>query len=407
MAVSPMMTGRLALRNVLGCTSRRCFSASLISQQQKKQDIQKTKLYEFHISKGGKMVPFAGWSMPVQYTDLSIIQSHHHTRKNASLFDVSHMLQFKIHGKDRVKCLEELVVADIAAMAENTGGLSLYMNENGGIIDDCIINNIGNHLYVVSNAGCAHKIRPLMEAKEVEWKKDRNVSVEFLEDMSLLALQGPKAAQALQTGVKTDLSSYKFMNAVDAAVFGVPQCRITRCGYTGEDGFELRIPSSKVEHVAENLLGCDDVKLAGLGARDTLRLEAGLCLYGNDMDENTTPVEATLLWTIAKRRRAEANFPGAEIVLKQIKEKPKKKRIGLVSVGPPARGNTPVVDMTGNTVGQITSGCPSPTVGKNVAMAYVPLSLSKIGTKLKLQRGKKLTECEVVKMPFNPTNYVF
>jgi len=369
--------------------------------------LQQTQLHDFHIGKGGKMVPFAGWSMPVQYTDLSIIQSHHHTREQASLFDVSHMLQFKIHGKDRVACLEELVVADIQAIPLNSGGLSLFLNDKGGIIDDTIINNAGDHLYVVSNAGCAHKIRPHIQEHEKRWKKDKDVSIEFLDDLSLLALQGPKAAETLQSCVSVDVSSYKFMNAVDLELFGVPGCRVTRCGYTGEDGFELRIPSSRVEHVAENLLSTEFVKLAGLGARDTLRLEAGLCLYGNDMDEDTTPVEATLLWTVGKRRRAAGDFPGADIILKQIKEKPKRKRVGLVSVGPPARGHTPVLNGDDEVVGEITSGVPSPTVGKNVAMAYVPLALSKIGTNLKLKRGKKLTDCQVTKMPFHPTNYVF
>lgn len=355
------------------------------------------------------MVPFAGWKMPVQYDDLSIIASHHHTREHASLFDVSHMLQFKIHGKDRVKCLESLVVADVEGTPENSGGLSLFMNENGGIIDDCIINNAGDHLYVVSNAGCAHKVRPLMEASEAKWKEDNDVSLEFLDDMSLLALQGPKAAQILQKGVSYDLSTYKFMDALETEIYGVPGCRITRCGYTGEDGFELRIPSYRVQRVAEALLSVDDgvVKFAGLGTRDTLRLEAGLCLYGNDMEENITPVEATLVWTIGKRRRAAADFPGADIVLKQIKEKPTKKRVGIISEGAPARQHAVIANQEGEVVGEVTSGCPSPSVGKNIAMAYVPLGLSKIGTPLKIQRGKKMHDCKVVKMPFHPTKYAF
>jgi len=306
-----------------------------------------------------------------------------------------------------VKFLEELVVADIENTPVGNGGLSLYMNDKGGIIDDTIINNAGDHLYVVSNAGCAHKVRPHMEAHEANWKKKGDVSVEFLNDMSLLALQGPKAAKALQCGTTVELDSMKFMHGEDAELFGVGGCRITRCGYTGEDGFEIRIPSGNAVDVAENLLNNDDVKLAGLGARDSLRLEAGLCLYGNDIDEDTTPVEATLLWTIAKRRRSAADFPGAQIVLNQIKEKPTRKRIGIVSVGPPPRSHMPVLDLNGEVIGEITSGTPSPTLGKNIAMAYVPLSLSKIGTKLQLQRGKKLSSCEVVKMPFHPTNYVF
>ena len=355
------------------------------------------------------MVPFAGWSMPVQYPDMGIIQSHHHTREKASVFDVSHMLQFKIHGKDRVKVFEQLVVADIEGMSPGTGGLSLFMNDGGGIIDDTIINNAGDHLYIVSNAGCAHKVRPLIESHIASSKKENDVELEILEDKSLIALQGPSAASMLQTGASGDISTMKFMNGVDMEVFGVPGCRVTRCGYTGEDGFEISIPSDRVSHVADSLLGVDKdiVKLAGLGARDTLRLEAGLCLYGNDIDEHTTPVEAVLVWTIGKRRRQLRDFPGAEIVLNQIKQKPAKKRVGLMGIGPPARGHTPVLNGDSEVVGEVTSGCPSPTLQKNVAMAYVPLALSKIGTKLKFKRGKKETECEVVKMPFHPTNYVF
>ncbi|XP_057297234.1 aminomethyltransferase, mitochondrial-like [Hydractinia symbiolongicarpus] len=389
------------------CSSAGITTRKAVSGTRSKHNLQSTELHDFHLKHGGKMVDFAGWSMPVQYSDLGIIQSHHHTRNSASLFDVSHMLQFKLHGKDRTKCLEELVVADIVGMPENSGGLSLFMNENGGIRDDCIINNAGDHLYVVSNAGCAHKIKPLMQDHVSGRKNELDVELEFLDTMSLLAIQGPKAAKALQNGVSEDLSLLKFMNGKTIEVFGVADCRVTRCGYTGEDGFEISIPSSKIEHVAESFLACDDVKLAGLGARDTLRLEAGLCLYGNDIDESTTPVAATLLWTIAKRRRSAADFPGAEIILNQIKHKPARKRIGLVSVGPPSRGHTPVLNVDGSVVGEVTSGCPSPSLNKNIAMAYVDKELAKLGTILKLKRGKKEIECEVVKMPFLPTKYYF
>ena len=388
---------------------RRDITRGICTSVKRQADLQQTALYDFHTKNGGKMVPFAGWSMPVQYPDLGIIQSHHYTREKASLFDVSHMLQFKIHGKDRVKVFEELVVADVEGMAPGTGGLSLFMNDEGGIRDDTIINNAGDHLYIVSNAGCAHKIKPLVEAHIATRKGDHDVELEFLEDKSLIALQGPSAAEALQIGASGDISAMKFMNGENMDVFGVPGCRVTRCGYTGEDGFEISIPSDRVTHVADSLLGVNDgiVKLAGLGARDTLRLEAGLCLYGNDIDEHITPVEAVLVWTIGKRRRQLRDFPGAEIVLNQLKQKPAKKRVGLIGTGPPARGHTPVLNADSEVVGEVTSGCPSPSVQKNIAMAYVPLGLSKIGTKLKFKRGKKETECEVVKMPFHPTNYVF
>jgi len=368
--------------------------------------LKRTALYDFHLNHGGKMVPFAGYSMPVQYK-LGIIQSHLHTREKASVFDVSHMLQFRIHGKDRVKCFEKLVVADIEGLGVNTGGLSLFTNENGGIRDDCIINKLDDYLYIVSNAGCADKIRPLVEDHINGCKKDMDVAVEFLDDKSLVALQGPKAAEILQSGVDVDLSNMKFMNGITSSIFSIPNCRITRCGYTGEDGFEISVPSEKVVELAEGLLATQEgtVELAGLGARDSLRLEAGLCLYGNDIDEETTPCEATLVWTIGKRRRQARDFPGADIILNQIKSKPKKKRVGLMFTGPPGRGGTKVTDSSGNEIGYITSGCPSPSLKKNVAMAYVPLEQSKIGSKVTLSIYKQSITAEVTKMPFVPANY--
>jgi len=373
-----------------------------------KAAMKQTALYALHEKHGGKMVPFAGWALPVDYKDQTLTQSHHHTREKVSLFDVSHMLQFKLYGKDRVKCMEELVVADIAGMAENTGGLSLFTNENGGIRDDCIINNAGDCLYIVSNAGCADKIAPLMEAHVAERKNELDVALEFLEDRSLVAMQGPKAAEVLQKGVDVDLSGLKFMNGQIMNVFGIENCRVTRCGYTGEDGFEISVDSSKVESLVESYLGSDpDSKLAGLGARDTLRLEAGLCLYGNDIDETTTPVEATLLWTVAKRRRAERNFPGANIIVPQIKAKPDRKRVGIMSQGPPIRGGAIVYNTDGTEIGKVTSGCPSPSLGCNVAMAYVNKEFAKNGTSLLFKRSKKEIECKVSKMPFTPAHYYY
>lgn len=377
----------------------RCYSAQ--------SSLKRTALYALHQKYGGKMVPFAGWSLPVDYSDMSLRESHNHTRNKASLFDVSHMLQFKLYGKDRVKYLEELVVADVGAMPDNTGGLSLFTNEQGGIHDDTIINNAGDHLYVVSNAGCAEKIQPLVQNHVSTRKGELDVEVEFLQDKSLVAIQGPKAASILQEATTLDLSSMKFMNGIDGSLYGIDGLRITRCGYTGEDGFEISVPSENVENLVESYLASDaDAKLAGLGARDTLRLEAGLCLYGNDIDETTTPVEGTLLWTIPKTRRARKDFPGASIILQQIKDKPKRKRIGLVSTGPPIRGGAAVYDEGDKQIGEVTSGGPSPSIGNNIAMAYVETKLSKAGTKLKFKRGKKDIECVVTKMPFRATNYV-
>lgn len=373
-----------------------------------KENLKKTPLHGFHLELGGKMIPFSGWSMPVQYKE-GVLPSHLHTRQQASLFDVSHMLQFKVHGDDRIKFLESLVVCDIQGLADNTGSLSLFTTESGGIIDDLIINKTPGYLYVVSNAGCAEKdLKHLQERLEAVGA-EMDVALEILEDKALLALQGPKAATVLQSGVQGDLSRMLFMHTAEMDVFGVKNVRVTRCGYTGEDGFELSVDKNRAVDLAKAMLESREaeVKPAGLGPRDSLRLEAGLCLYGNDIDENTTPVEAVLVWTIGKRRRAEADFPGAEVILRQIKEKARKKRVGLLSKGPPARAGTSILDGEGNKVGQVTSGCPSPSLKQNVAMAYVPTEFSKPGTHLQVEVYKKKIEAQVVKMPFVPTNYYF
>lgn len=367
--------------------------------------LKKTPLYDFHKAQGGKMVEFAGWSMPVQYKDSHIV-SHMHTREQCSIFDVSHMLQTKVHGKDRVKFMESLVVADISELQDNQGTLSLFTNDKGGIIDDLIVTKTDQgYLYVVSNAGCADKDSALMKAKLAECKAaGLDVDLEFLEE-ALIAVQGPTMARVLQQGVKDDLSKLTFMFSMLATVFGVPECRVTRCGYTGEDGVEISVPRSRVVELTEKLLANTSVKMAGLGARDSLRLEAGLCLYGNDIDETTTPVEAALVWTIGKRRRQTKGFPGADIIVPQIKAKTARKRVGLVSTGPPVRPHTPILNPDGKVIGEVTSGCPSPCLKKNVAMGYVDSAFAKNGTAVQVEVRKKAVPATVSKMPFVPTNY--
>lgn len=355
------------------------------------------------------MVNFAGWDMPVQYVE-GQIGSHLHTRTAVSIFDVSHMLQTHIRGKDRVAFIESLVVGDIAGLKDSQGTLTLFTNPEGGIKDDLIVNKTdGDYLYVVSNAGCADKDLPHMQNAAEEFRsKGKDVTVEVL-PYGLIAVQGPKMAEALQPGIGIDLTKLPFMINAETEVFGVQGCRITRCGYTGEDGVEISVPQDKTVSVVETLLGSKQtqVKLAGLGARDSLRLEAGLCLYGNDIDETTTPVEATLAWTIGKRRRQEANFPGADIILKQLKDKPKKKRVGFVSKGgPPARGGSAIYDESGEQkIGEITSGVPSPSLKVNISMGYVDAKFAKAGTPVKLEVRKRTFDGVVSKMPFVPTNY--
>uniref|UniRef100_A0A8C9GKV7 Aminomethyltransferase n=1 Tax=Piliocolobus tephrosceles TaxID=591936 RepID=A0A8C9GKV7_9PRIM len=343
------------------------------------QDVlRRTPLYDFHLAHGGKMVAFAGWSLPVQYRD-SHTDSHLHTRQHCSLFDVSHMLQ---------------------------GTLSLFTNEAGGILDDLIVTNTSEgHLYVVSNAGCWEKDLALMQDKVRELQNQgRDVGLEVL-DNALLALQGPTAAQVLQASVADDLKKLPFMTSAVMEVFGVSGCRVTRCGYTGEDGVEISVPAAGAVHLATALLKNPEVRLAGLAARDSLRLEAGLCLYGNDIDEHTTPVEGSLSWTLGKRRRAAMDFPGAKVIVPQLKGKVQRRRVGLMCEGAPMRAHSPILNMEGTKIGAVTSGCPSPSLKKNVAMGYVPCEYSRPGTMLLVEVRRKQQIAVVSKMPFVPTNY--
>lgn len=368
----------------------------------------KTVLYDFHNEHGAKMVEFGGWSMPIQYNDLSIVNSHHHTRTKASLFDVSHMLQTKMYGKDKDHFLERLLVADVCGLHNGKGTLSVLTNEKGGIIDDLIVNKIDEDcLYVVSNAGCSDKVRSHFAQSAEEARSDGLDIFYEHQDCGLLALQGPLAAKALQTGVDYDLNNLKFMQNVVTTVHGIGGCIVTRCGYTGEDGFEISVPENKTVELASILVDSSDVKLAGLGARDTLRLEAGLCLYGNDIGEDTTPVEAGLVWCIGKRRRKTADFPGAQIILQQIKDKPDRRRIGLVVDKAIARHGASVVNSEGVAIGEVTSGCPSPTLSSKIAMAYVERKYCRSGNVLSVKIRNKQYPATVTKMPFVPANYFF
>uniref|UniRef100_UPI00358E6BC1 aminomethyltransferase, mitochondrial-like n=1 Tax=Myxine glutinosa TaxID=7769 RepID=UPI00358E6BC1 len=368
-------------------------------------ELKKTPLYDFHIEHGGKMVDFAGWSLPVLYTD-SLITSHLHTRSKCSLFDVSHMLQTNVTGKDRVKFVESLTVADIAGLKDNQGTLSLLTTDSGGIIDDLIVTKTADRsLYIVSNAGCMQKdLAHIEERLKAFQGAHYDAHIEVM-DHALLALQGPAMVKVLQPGLNGNLSDLPFMCSIVTSVFGIPDCRITRCGYTGEDGVEISVEQTSSVQLAELLLNNADVHLAGLGARDSLRLEAGLCLYGNDISEETTPVEAGLTWTIGKRRRQAADFPGASVILKQIANKPARRRLGLVSTGAPARQHTAILNQKQEPLGEVTSGCPSPCLKKNIAMGYLPTGCAKAGTPVLLEVRKKLVEAVITKMPFVPNNY--
>ncbi|XP_052284893.1 aminomethyltransferase, mitochondrial-like isoform X3 [Dreissena polymorpha] len=374
-------------------------------------DCRRTCLYDVHVRHGGRMVPFAGWEMPVQYKD-SISESHLNVRSNAGIFDVGHMLQTKISGKDRIKFIESLVVGDIEGLGHNQGTLTVFTNQDGGIIDDLIVNMTQEgYLYVVSNAGCADKDLNLLTTECEKFRsRDYDVNVEVIAN-GLIALQGLGMKQVLQPGLQFDLTELPFMTNKLAMVYGVPDCRITRCGYTGEDGVEISVNIDHAEKLVYSLLNATkavNVRMAGLGARDSLRLEAGLCLYGNDIDENTTPIEASLAWTIGKRRREAGGFPGASVILKQLKEKPSCRRVGFLSTGPPARGGTEILDESGSKViGKVTSGCPSPSLKQNVAMGYVDAAYLKPGMNVKFNIRKKMVDAVVSKMPFVPHNYFY
>eukprot|EP01125_Pyxidicula_operculata_P001169 TRINITY_DN11119_c0_g1_i1.p1 TRINITY_DN11119_c0_g1~~TRINITY_DN11119_c0_g1_i1.p1 ORF type:complete len:402 (+),score=84.99 TRINITY_DN11119_c0_g1_i1:67-1272(+) len=369
--------------------------------------LKRTALYDLHVSLGGKMVPFAGYEMPVQYPD-GILQSHLHCRNSASLFDVSHMGQLKITGKDRVAFVEHVTVADVANLPQFHGCYSVIPNEKGGIIDDTIVTNAGDFVYVVINAGCFDKDMKHLRAQEAEWKsKGKDITIQHWQ-RSQVALQGPLAAVALQRHTKTDLNQFKFFTGGFIDVDGV-SCYIQRSGYTGEDGFELSIPSEEVVKIVKNLLNEPEVKICGLGARDSLRLEAGLCLYGNDLDEVTSPKQAGINWTISKRRAQEGGFIGAGPILAEqalkLDQLPKR-RVGLLVEGAPAREGATIHDpVTGSQIGVVTSGTMSPVLNRPIAMGFVKPPFHTVNTAVQVEvRGKK-RPAVVSKLPFVPTKY--
>ncbi|CAL0301150.1 unnamed protein product [Lupinus luteus] len=341
-------------------------------------ELKKIVLYDFHVAHGGKMVPFAGWSMPIQYKD-SIMDS---------------TLNCKEMGKDSVPFLEKLVAADVAGLAPGTGSLTVFTNEKGGAIDDSVITKVtDNHIYLVVNTGCRDKDLAHIEEHMKAFKaKGGDVSWHIHDERSLLALQGPLAAPVLQHLTKGDLSKLYFGQFCVLDING-SQCFLTRTGYTGEDGFEISVPSENAVDLAKAILEKSEgeIRLTGLGARDSLRLEAGLCLYGNDMEQHITPIEAGLTWAIGKRRRAESG--------------PKIQRVGFFSSGPLPRSHSEIQDEGGNNIGEVTSGGFSPCLKKNIAMRYVKSGLHKAGTKVKIIIGGKANEGVVTKVPFVPTKY--
>lgn len=360
--------------------------------------LQRTALHALHVALGAKMVPFAGYDMPVQYPD-GIIAEHQHTRAQASLFDVSHMGQVRLTGADAAGALETLVPGDLRALKTGEMRYTLFTNDVGGILDDLIVTNAGDHLFVVVNAACKEADIAHMRAQ-----LPKGITLEPLSDRALLAIQGPAAA-AVMARLAPASGNLKFMNAAAMDVAGFA-CFVTRSGYTGEDGFEISILDSQAETLAKRLLDQPEVRAAGLGARDTLRLEAGLCLYGHDIDTTTTPIEAGLAWTIGKRRRQDGGFPGAAIILAQLRDGAPRKRVGIKPEGrAPAREHTLIQDHSGGDIGEITSGGFGPTVSGPIAMGYVKAEFATPGTPLNLMVRGTARPAQVTALPFLPARY--
>jgi aminomethyltransferase len=352
-----------------------------------------------HRELGGKMVPFAGYAMPVQYP-AGVLGEHLHTRSDTSLFDVSHMGQVEIKGPDCARWLETLVPGDIQGLGVGKTRYSVFTNDAGGILDDLMISKLAeDHLYLVINAACKQADFAHMTAA-----MGSKVRMRMIEDRALLALQGPKAAVAMLQ-VAPEALDMTFMTIAEVTIAGIP-CLATRSGYTGEDGWEISVPTLRAEELARKLLSLPGVKPAGLGARDSLRLEAGLCLYGSDIDAATTPVEANLSWVLGKRRRAEGGFPGAAVIQRQLSEGPSRLRVGIQPLGrAPARAHTEITDEAGNRLGEICSGGFGPSADRPVAMGYVPRAFAAAGTALKLVVRGKALDAEVVALPFVPHRY--
>jgi len=349
------------------------------------------------------MVPFAGYDMPVQYA-LGVKKEHLHTREAAGLFDVSHMGQLRLHGEGAAAALETLVPVDVVDLAEGKQRYAFFTNEQGGILDDLMVANLGDHLFVVVNAACKEQ-----DINHLQAHLPSGVELEIIDDRALLALQGPKAAEVLAR-LQPVVADMLFMDIQQVQIDGI-DCIVSRSGYTGEDGYEISVPADKAEALARTLTAFEEVEWIGLGARDSLRLECGLCLYGHDLDETTTPVEASLLWAIQPVRRTggarEGGFPGADIILSQIATKDvSRKRVGLVGqTKAPVREGTELFDAEGTKIGIVTSGTAGPTAGIPVSMAYVRADLSAIGTEVFAEVRGKMLPMLVEKMPFVPQRY--
>ena len=366
------------------------------------QPLERTPLHALHVELGAKMVPFAGYEMPVSYP-AGIVAEHRQCRDAAALFDVSHMGQLRLVGADAAAALESLVPVDVVGLAEGKQRYALFTNDAGGILDDLMVTRRAEHLFLVVNAGCK-----VADIDHLRAEIGRRCAIEPMPEHALLALQGP-AAGAVMERLAPSLATLTFMSGAAAKIAGI-DVFATRSGYTGEDGFEISVAGESADALARALLDAPEVKPAGLGARDTLRLEAGLCLYGHDIDTTTTPIEAALGWAIQKVRRPggarAGGYPGAATIEKQLASGTARKRVGLLGLDrAPVREGAAVVDDGGGAIGRVTSGTVGPSVGKPVALAYVPSALAAVGTPLDADLRGKRQPMQVATLPFMPHRY--
>ena len=367
--------------------------------------LHRTPLHALHVELGAKLVPFAGYEMPVQYP-AGVLQEHVHTRTHAGLFDVSHMGQVRISGPNAAAAFETLVPVDVMGLQSGQQRYALFTTDTGGILDDLMVAHLDDDLLVVVNAACKEQDIALMQRGHAG-----KARVEVLTDRALIALQGPAASTALQRLAPT-VGAMKFMEVARITIAGA-DCVVSRSGYTGEDGYEISVPATHAEQFARQLLAQPEIKPIGLGARDSLRLEAGLCLYGHDIDATTTPVEGSLVWALSKARRAggerAGGYPGAAVIERQIKEGVTRKRIGLRGLDRvPVREGAELFDgpdASARKIGRVTSGGPAPTFGAPIAMGTVETGSAKIGTKLFAEVRGKRVPMEVTKTPFVPQRY--
>jgi len=371
------------------------------------EPLKRTPFYELHERAGAKFIDFCGWEMPVQYKKSGVKREIEETRKHATIFDVSHMGQVRIYGPDRERFIERATVVDMQNTPYGTIRYTIIPNERGGTIDDAVVCRLPDHLHLVINAACFDKDMAHLTSLLSEFP---GVQLEPLyKTHTLVAIQGPEAEKAVSQMIRADdqsrLHAQKFMTRQTYTFGGVPGCIVNRSGYTGEDGFEIAMPIKFGPELVDRMSKLKNVSFAGLGARDTLRMEAGLTLYGHDLTEDISLVESSLNWTVSKRRRQEGGFIGADKILRQIREGAPIKRIGFVSAGAPPRQGATIHNKDGRKIGTVESGSPSPTIGKNVAMGFVETAFSKAGTPILVNVRGKMIPTQITKMPFVPHHY--